>query len=94
MEKLLQLISKLREEIVPDQPLSTMSKEDVLRFIEDANIIKRMRAFHQKGAKGIRSAITEEDGRDTEMACRKTAQTLAGFSPCDPDHEEVYQVLS
>ena len=45
MEKLLQLISKLREEIVPDQPLSKMSKEDVLRFIEDASIIKRMRAF-------------------------------------------------
>ena len=61
MEKLLQLISKLREEIVPDQPLSKMTKEDVLRFIEDASIIKRMRAFHQKGDRGIRSAITEDE---------------------------------
>mgnify|MGYP000689915744 CR=1 FL=1 len=61
MEKLLQIIAKLREEIVPEGPISKMSKEDVLRFIEDASILKRMRAFHQKGDRGIRSAITEDE---------------------------------
>ena len=61
MDKLLQIIAKLREEIVPEGPISKMAKDDILRFIEDASILKRMRAFHQKGDRGIRSAITEDE---------------------------------
>ena len=61
MDKLLQLIGKLRNEIVPEQPLSKMSKPDLLKFIEEAQILERMRTFHEKGSKGIRSTITEDD---------------------------------
>ena len=61
MDKLLQLIEKLRNEIVPEQPLSKMSKPELLKFIEDAQILERMRTFHEKGGKGIRSTITEDD---------------------------------
>ena len=53
MDKLLQLIEKLRNEIVPEQPLSKMSKPDLLKFIEEAQILERMRTFHEKGSRGI-----------------------------------------
>ena len=61
MDKLLQLIEKLRNEIVPEQPLSKMSKPDLVKFIEEAQILERMRTFHEKGNRGIRSTITEDD---------------------------------
>ena len=56
MDKLLQLIEKLKNELVPDKPLNKMSKTELLQFIEESNFIQRMRAFHQKGERGIRSA--------------------------------------
>ena len=38
-----------------------MSKEDLLRFITEANLLQRMRTFHQKEAKGVRSVITDDE---------------------------------
>ena len=61
MDKLLQIISKLRNAIVPENPLSKMSKEDILAFIEESNLLERMRTFHQRAEKGIRSAITDDE---------------------------------
>ena len=61
MDKLLQIISKLRNAIVPETPLSKMPKEDLLAFIEESNLVERMRTFHQRAEKGIRSAITDDE---------------------------------
>ena len=61
MDKLLQLIEKLRGEIVPESPIATMSKPQLLQFIEESQFIERMRVFHQKGDRGIRSAITDDE---------------------------------
>ena len=58
MDKLLQLVAKLRDELVPSQPLNKMSKPEL---IEESNFIQRMRAFHQKGERGIRSTLTEDE---------------------------------
>ena len=60
MDKLLQLIEKLRGELVPESPIASMSKPQLLQFIE-AQFIERMRVFHQKGDRGIRSAITDDE---------------------------------
>ena len=60
MDKLLKLVEKLRGEIVPEQPLSKMAKEDILRFISESSLLLKMRAFHQS-SKGIRSAITDDE---------------------------------
>ena len=61
MDKLLQIISKLRNAIVPENPLSKMSKEEILAFIEESNLLERMRTFHQRAERGIRSAITDDE---------------------------------
>ncbi len=61
MDKLLQLIEKLRSELVPESPIATMSKPQLLQFIEESQFIERMRVFHQKGDRGIRSAITDDE---------------------------------
>ena len=61
MDKLLQLVGKLKNELVPAKPLNKMSKTELLQFIEESNFITRMRAFHQKGDRGIRSAITDDE---------------------------------
>ena len=61
MEKLLQIVQKLRDEVVPDTPLSKMSKSELLSFIEEANIIQRMRTFHQKAERGVRSTLTDDE---------------------------------
>ena len=61
MEKLLTLISKLRTEIVPESPISKMSKEEILSFIASANLLQRMRTFHRKGDAGVRSVITDDE---------------------------------
>ena len=60
MDKLLKLVEKLRGEIVPEQPLSKMAKDDILRFISESSLLLKMRAFHQS-SKGIRSAITDDE---------------------------------
>ena len=61
MDKLLQLVQKLRDEIVPESPLSKMSKPDLLSWIEEANLLSRMRTFHGKGTRGIRSTLTDDE---------------------------------
>ena len=61
MDKLLQLIEKLRSELVPESPIASMSKPQLLQFIEESQFIERMRVFHQKGDRGIRSAITDDE---------------------------------
>ena len=61
MEKLLTLISKLKNEIVPESPVGKMPKEALLAFIRDANLLDRMRTFHQKEIKGVRSVITDDE---------------------------------
>ena len=61
MDKLLQLVAKLRDEIVPSTPLNKMSKPELIQFIEESNFIQRMRTFHQKGERGIRSTLTEDE---------------------------------
>ena len=65
MDKLLALITKLRNEIVPEggrASITKMAKGDLLKFITDANLLERMRTFHQKEVKGIRSALTDDEG--------------------------------
>ena len=62
MDKLLKLVEKLRNEIVPESSISKMSKEDILRFITEANLLQRMRTFHRKGdVAGVRSVITDDE---------------------------------
>ena len=48
MDKLLGLIDKLKNEIVPGKPLGKMTKADLLAFIRESNFLERMRTFHQK----------------------------------------------
>lgn len=61
MEKLLALVEKLKDEIVPAQPINKMSKEQLLSFFQEQNILDRAKIFHKKIVKGIRSVITQED---------------------------------
>ena len=62
MDKLLKLVEKLRNEIVPESSISKMSKEDILRFITESNLLQRMRTFHRKGdVAGVRSVITDDE---------------------------------
>ena len=61
MDKLLGLIDKLKNEIVPGKPLGKMTKADLLAFIRESNFLERMRTFHQKVQKGIRSALTDDE---------------------------------
>ena len=62
MDKLVKLVEKLRNEIVPESPIAKMSKEDILRFITEANLLQRMRTFHRKGVvAGVRSVITDDE---------------------------------
>ena len=61
MEKLLSLVNKLKDEIVPPQPVNKMSKEQLLVFFEEQSILDRAKVFHKKIVKGIRSAITDDD---------------------------------
>ena len=61
MDKLLSLVNKLKNEIVPPQPVNKMSKEQLLVFFEEQSILDRAKVFHKKIVKGIRSAITDDD---------------------------------
>ena len=48
MEKLIALVNRLKDEIVPDSPIGKMSKEQLLAFYRDKSILDRARIFHQK----------------------------------------------
>ena len=48
MEKLLDLVHKLRESVVPAAKLAKMSKKELVSFIEDAKILDKMNIFHEK----------------------------------------------
>ena len=61
MQKLLSLIGKLKNEIVPEQKVSKMSRADLLSFYDEKNILERARVFHQKVKRGIRSALTDDE---------------------------------
>ena len=61
MEKLLDIVSKLREEIVPSTRVTKMGKPDLLAFIEESKLLERMRLFHDKRkTKAVASKIHEE----------------------------------
>ena len=62
MEKLLEIVGKLRESIVPPIPVTKMGKKDLLQFIlEDSKLLDRMRTFHEKKkTKAVASLIHEE----------------------------------
>ena len=62
MEKLLEIVGKLRETIVPPIPVTKMGKKDLLQFIlEDSKLLDRMRTFHEKKkTKAVASLIHEE----------------------------------
>ena len=84
MEKLLKLVEKLRNEIVPESPISKMPKEAILRFMTDANLLQRMRTFHRKGPDaGIRSVITDDEAPRVGYPEVQTAE--AGLSPRHAD---------
>ena len=99
MDKLLQIISKLRNAIVPENPLSKMSKEDILAFIEESNLLERMRTFHQRAEKGIRSAITDDEEEDPKRrgfeknAHRKTSEDGPSIPQSHTDPAEVRKVF-
>ena len=60
MEKLLQLADKLRSAIVPEKPLSKMSKSEILEFIEEKSVVERMRIYYgKKDGKKLQSKIHE-----------------------------------
>ena len=48
MEKLLQLVEKLKSAIVPDQPVGKMPKAELLSFISESDLLTRMRTFHER----------------------------------------------
>ena len=48
MDKLLDLIQKVRDAVVPDEKSAKMSKKQIISFIEDAKILEKMRIFHEK----------------------------------------------
>ena len=73
MEKLLSLIEKLKNEIVPEQKISKMSKADLLSFYDSKEILARARVFHQKVKKGIRSALTDDE--DDFIPSERSLQT-------------------
>ena len=74
MDKLLAIVEKLKSEIVPDQPVGKMSKPDLLSFLEGAKMVERMKVFHQKGEKGLRSAITDDEDDVQEVMDRIARQ--------------------
>ena len=65
MEKLLDIVSKLREEIVPDTVVTKMGKKDLLDFIEEAKLLDRMRIFHDKRKTKAVTSIIHEDQEES-----------------------------
>ena len=72
MEKLLDIVAKLREVVVPPVPVTKMGKKDLLEFIlEDAKLLDRMRTFHDKRkAKAVQSLIHEDQEKKKKKVCR------------------------
>lgn len=71
MDKLLDLIQKVRDAVVPDEKLAKMSKKQLISFIEDAKILEKMRIFHEKkNTKALKSIVheAEEEGVVPEPA--------------------------
>ena len=71
MDKLLDLIQKVRDAVVPDEKLAKMSKKQIISFIEDAKILEKMRIFHEKkNTKALKSIVheAEEEGVVPEPA--------------------------
>ena len=65
MDKLLELVQKLRDSVVPAEKLSKLNKKQILTFIEDAKVLEKMRVFHDKTkAKAMKSIVNdiEEEG--------------------------------
>ena len=62
MEKLLHIVSQLREVIVPPVPVTKMGKKDLLTFIlDDSKLLEHMRTFHDKRkTKAVASLIHED----------------------------------
>ena len=62
MEKLLDLVQKLRDSVKPTEKLSKLNKKQILSFIEDAKILEKMRTFHdKKKGKALKSIVHEEE---------------------------------
>ena len=76
MDKLLDLVQKLRDSVVPAEKLSKLNKKQIISFIEDAKLLDKMRIFHDKTkAKAMKSIVNdeEEEGfriRRTSRKCR------------------------
>ena len=65
MEKLLDLVKKVRESVIPAADIKKMNKKDLLSFIEDAKILEKMQIFHEKKKeKQLKSIVheVEEEG--------------------------------
>ena len=65
MDKLLDLVQKLRDSVVPAEKLSKLNKKQIITFIEDAKVLEKMRVFHDKTkAKAMKSIVNdiEEEG--------------------------------
>ena len=62
MEKLLDLVKKLRESVTPPTEVGKMSKKEIIAFVEDAKILEKMQIFHEKRqAKALKSIVHEAD---------------------------------
>ena len=62
MEKLLDLVKKLRESIIPPTDVGKMSKKEIIAFVEDAKILEKMQIFHEKRqAKALKSIVHDAD---------------------------------
>ena len=61
MDKLLDLVQKLRENVVPTAAIKEISKNELLKFFEDADILKKMEIFHEKKkTKALKSIVHGE----------------------------------
>ena len=68
MDKLLDIIQKLRDAVVPAEKLAKMSKKQILSFIEDAKILQKMRIFHEKKrAKAVKSIVNEDEEESVDL---------------------------
>ena len=74
MDKLLDLVHKLRETVVPTAKLSKMSKKELVSFVEDAKILEKMQIFHEKRkSKALKSLVhdADEEGVVPDLAAVK-----------------------
>ena len=45
----LETIESLRKQVVPDEKLSKLRKKDLIEFVEDSDLLKRMMIFYEQG---------------------------------------------